>query len=178
MTFWCGSGSGSAGPYDLQDANKKLFFYNFFTYSFLTVHLHHFSKIKGQKELQNSRKQGFSTNFWSVSWAGAGSGSGSLSLSNGSGPGSGRPKKHVGPVDPDPQHWLRLFQESLLNSRQKQNEFPRPLLYGLTKTPCNLICTYIASNTVGIEAMSGTFLYDLTDIFSLTWKSHCYSNFV
>ncbi len=29
----------------------------------------HFSKIKGQKELQNSRKQGFSTKFVSVSGA-------------------------------------------------------------------------------------------------------------
>jgi hypothetical protein len=32
---------------DLQDANKKLFFFfKFFAYYFLKVHLHHFSKIK------------------------------------------------------------------------------------------------------------------------------------
>jgi hypothetical protein len=30
VTFWCGSRSGSAGPYGLQDANKKLFFVNNF----------------------------------------------------------------------------------------------------------------------------------------------------
>jgi len=32
---------------DLQDANKKLNCFS--TYYFLKVHLHHFSKIKGQK---------------------------------------------------------------------------------------------------------------------------------
>jgi hypothetical protein len=106
----------------------------------LTVHLHHFSKIKGQNELQNSRKQGSSTNFGSVSGAGVGSGSGSLSLSNGFRIRIREAQKHVDPVDPDPQHWLRLFQGSLLTSRQEQNEFPGPLLYGLTKTLFNLIC--------------------------------------
>jgi hypothetical protein len=36
---------------DLQNANKKLFFFNFSAYYFLKVHLHHFSKIKRPKEL-------------------------------------------------------------------------------------------------------------------------------
>ncbi len=65
MTFWGGSGSGSADPclwlmdpdpaivIDLQDATKKLVFNtNFSAYYFLKVHLHHFSKIKSQKESQ------------------------------------------------------------------------------------------------------------------------------
>jgi hypothetical protein len=45
----------------------------------LKVHLHHFSKIKSQKEVKNSRNQGFSYYFGSMiegSGSGAGSGSG------------------------------------------------------------------------------------------------------
>jgi hypothetical protein len=38
---------------DLQDASKKRIFYTLFSaYYFLKVHLHHFSKIKSQKESQ------------------------------------------------------------------------------------------------------------------------------
>ena len=49
---------------DLQDASKKLIFNAIFSaYYFLKVHLHHFSKIKSQKESQNSRNQGFSYYF-------------------------------------------------------------------------------------------------------------------
>ena len=61
--IWCGYGSGSADPclrpmdpdpaifvIDLQDANKKLIKKSFSAYYFLMVHLHHFSKIKRQKE--------------------------------------------------------------------------------------------------------------------------------
>jgi hypothetical protein len=37
---------------DLQNANKKLIFLKSFSaYCFLKVHLHNFSKIKGQKEV-------------------------------------------------------------------------------------------------------------------------------
>jgi hypothetical protein len=43
---------------DLQDANKKLIFSIFSAFYFLKVHLHNFSKIKSQKESQNSRNQG------------------------------------------------------------------------------------------------------------------------
>ncbi len=46
---------------DLHDANKKLFFKKFFC--ILKVHLHHFSKIKRQKEVINSRNQSFSYFF-------------------------------------------------------------------------------------------------------------------
>jgi hypothetical protein len=45
---------------DLQDASKKLIFNTIFSaYYFLKVHLHHFAKIKSQKESQNSRSQNF-----------------------------------------------------------------------------------------------------------------------
>jgi len=36
---------------DLQDANKKQILYSFSAYYFLKVYLHHFSKIKSQKEV-------------------------------------------------------------------------------------------------------------------------------
>jgi hypothetical protein len=73
MTFWCGSGSGSADPclwlldqdpdsdpdadpdpfifvIDLQDANKKLILKKSFSaFYFLKVLLHHFSRVKSQK---------------------------------------------------------------------------------------------------------------------------------
>jgi hypothetical protein len=49
---------------DIQDANKKQSFYFIVSASyFLKVHLHLFSKIKSQKESQNSRNQGFSYYF-------------------------------------------------------------------------------------------------------------------
>ncbi len=74
---------------DLQDANKKLIFYLIFSaYYFLKVHLHLFSKIKSQKESQNSRNLGFSYYFCMMI---EGSRSGSIPLTNGSG-GSRRPK--------------------------------------------------------------------------------------
>jgi hypothetical protein len=65
----------------------------FSAYYFLKVHLHHFSKIKSQKESHNRRYQGFSYYFCMMiegSGSGAGSGSGSIPLTSGSG--SGRPK--------------------------------------------------------------------------------------
>ncbi len=36
---------------DLQEANKKLFKTVLSAYNFLKIHLHHFSKIKSQKEV-------------------------------------------------------------------------------------------------------------------------------
>jgi hypothetical protein len=56
-------------------------------YYFLKVHLHHFSKIKSQKESQICRNEGFSYYFCVMI---EGSGSGSIPLTSGSG--SGRPK--------------------------------------------------------------------------------------
>jgi hypothetical protein len=45
---------------DLEDAGKNKFFNTILLLNiFLKVHLHHFSKIKSQKESQNRRNQGF-----------------------------------------------------------------------------------------------------------------------
>ncbi len=109
MTFWCGSGSGDPCLWqmdpdsdpdpaifviDLQDASKKLFFNTIFSACyFLKVHLHYFSKIKSQKESQNSRIQDFSYYFCMMiegSGSASRSRSGSIPLTSGSG--SGRPK--------------------------------------------------------------------------------------
>jgi hypothetical protein len=61
----------------------------------MKLHLHHFSKIKIQKESQNRRNQGFSYYFcMMIEGSGyrsrAGSGTGPIPLTSGSG--SGRPK--------------------------------------------------------------------------------------
>jgi|LakMenE01Jun11ns_1017448.scaffolds.fasta_scaffold9313103_2 hypothetical protein len=74
---------------DLQDASKKLIFNTIVSaYYFLKVHLHHFSKIKSQKESQNSRNKGFSY-YFCIMIEGSGAGAGSISLTSGSGSGSG-----------------------------------------------------------------------------------------
>ncbi len=57
-------------------AKNKFFNTIFSAYDFLKLYLHHFSKIKIQKESQNSRNQGF----------------GSIPLTSGSGSGSWRPQ--------------------------------------------------------------------------------------
>ncbi len=65
----------------------------FSAYYFLKLHLHHFSKIKSQKESLNSRNQSFSYYFCMMiegSGSTAGSGSGTIDLTSGSG--SGWPK--------------------------------------------------------------------------------------
>jgi hypothetical protein len=89
LIFWVYSNSPA-----LQDANKKLIFKIRFSF-FLKVLLPHFSKIKSQKESQNSRNQVFSYNFCKMiegSGSRAGSVSGSIPLTGGSRSGSGRPK--------------------------------------------------------------------------------------
>ena len=115
MKFW--GGSGSADPclwlvdpapdsdldpsifvIYLQHASKKLIFNTIFSaYYFLKVHLrvHHFSKIKSQKESQNIRNKGFSYYFCMMI---EGSGSGSIPLTSGSG--SGRPNMWI--------RWIRI----------------------------------------------------------------------
>ncbi len=101
MTFWGGSGSGSADPclwlfWPSRCQQKTNFLTQYFliiTY-FLKLHLHHFSKIKSQ-ESQNSRSQGFSYYFCMMiegSGSRAGSGSGSIPVTSGCGSGSRRPK--------------------------------------------------------------------------------------
>ncbi len=109
MTFWGGSGSGSADPFLwLMDPDpdpgsgscycrhwpsrcqkKTNFLTQFFLLgNFLKLHFHHFSKLKSQKESQNSRNQGFSYYFCMMiegSGSRAGSRSGSIPLASGSG---------------------------------------------------------------------------------------------
>ncbi len=108
MTFWCGSGSGSADPYlwlirillfsslTFKMPKKNFFFLKSIpAYYFLKVHLHNFSKIKIKKKSQNSRNQGFSEYICLMiegSGSGSRAGSGSIPLTNGSGSGSRRPK--------------------------------------------------------------------------------------
>jgi hypothetical protein len=95
-----GSGSGSRIRIRLfssltfkMRAKNKLFNTIFSACYFLKVHLHYFSKIKSQKESQNSRIQDFSDYFCMMiegSGSGSRAGSGSIPLTCGSG--SGRPK--------------------------------------------------------------------------------------
>ncbi len=109
-----GSGSGSSDPcFWLMDPDsdpesgsccflhwpsrcqqKTIFNKKFSAYYFLKVHLHHFSKIKSQKESQNRRNQGFSYYICMMI-----EGSGSIPLTSGSG--SGRPKNMWIP-------WIRI----------------------------------------------------------------------
>ncbi len=104
MTFWDGSGSGSADPclwlIDTDpdsdpDPDPSSYFRPtiFSAYYFLKLHLHHFSNIKSQKESQNSI--GIKVYYYfCMMMEGFGSGSragtGSVPLTSGSG--SGRPK--------------------------------------------------------------------------------------
>ncbi len=100
VTFWYGS--GFADPYLLlirlrillfssvtfTMATKKLFL-SFFAFFFLKLHLHHFSRIKSHKDVQNSRSPVFLTIFFLMI---EGSGSGSVPYTNGAGSGSSRTK--------------------------------------------------------------------------------------
>ncbi len=100
MPLTNGSGSGirilifSSLTFKMPAKNK--FFNTIFSACyryFLKVHLHYFSKIKSQKESQNSRIQGFSYYFCMMiegTVSGSRAGSGSIPLTSGSG--SGRPK--------------------------------------------------------------------------------------
>ncbi len=103
MTFW--GGSGSADPcLWLMDPDFSAFC-NFFCFlqfflliSFWRYNLHHFSKIRRQKESQNSKNQGFSYYFCMMI-----EGSGSIPLTSGSG--SGRPKNMW--IRIRIRHWIR-----------------------------------------------------------------------
>ncbi len=124
MPFWGGSGSGYSDPcfwlmdpdpdhaifvIYLQHASKKLIFNTIFSaYYFLKVHLrvHHFSKIKSQKESQNIRNKGFSYYFCMMI---EGSGSGSIPLTSGSG--SWRPKNM----------WIRWIRNTARINKDESN---------------------------------------------------------
>ncbi len=115
MTFW--GGSGSADPclwlVDPDSDPGSGFFYfchwpsrcqqktNFFANDILKLHLHHFSKIKIQKESQNSRNQGFSYYFSMII----------------EGSGSWRPKNM----------WIRIRIRNTASFHHKTNHAPLPL---------------------------------------------------
>ncbi len=104
LTNGSGFGSGSGSWIQIllfssltfkMPAKNKFFNTIFSAYYFLKLHLHHYSKIKSQKESQNSRNPCFSYYFCMMiegSGSRAGSGSGSKPLTSGSGSRSRRPK--------------------------------------------------------------------------------------
>ncbi len=72
---------------NLQDVNnKKIFFSKFFAYYFLTVHLHHFLKMKSHKEVTKQQESMFFLLFL---------------LDNRR---IRKAQKHMEDPDPDPQH--------------------------------------------------------------------------
>jgi hypothetical protein len=92
---------------DLQDANKKINFFNIFSaYYFLNVHLHNFSKKKVKK---SHKIVGIKVFFYYFCMMIEGSGSGSrpIPLTDGSGSGSRRPKNM----------WIRIRNTALVGSR-------------------------------------------------------------
>jgi hypothetical protein len=81
IRFWIPDPDPAIFVIDLQDVSQKQIFLTQFFLPITfegTLHLDHFSKIKRQKESQNSRNQGFSYYF--------------CMMIEGSGSGSGRPK--------------------------------------------------------------------------------------
>jgi hypothetical protein len=77
---------------DLQDANTKLIkkkiFFSFSAYYFLKVHLHHFSKIKSQKEVTKQEESRFFLLFSLDDRR--------IRIQEA--------QKHMDPTDPDPEH--------------------------------------------------------------------------
>jgi hypothetical protein len=91
-------------------AKNKFFNTIFSSYYFLRLHFHHFSKIKSQKESQNSRNQGFSYYFcMMIKGSGSRAGSGSESIPLTSGSGSRRPKNM----------WIRWIRIRIRNTDKK-----------------------------------------------------------
>jgi hypothetical protein len=91
MLLTNGSGSGSFyfHHWPSRCQRKTYLKKSFSACYFLKVRLHHFSKLKSQKDVRNSRYQGFSY-YFSLMIEGSGVGSGCIPLTNGSG--SRRPK--------------------------------------------------------------------------------------
>ncbi len=105
MPLTNGSGSCYFRHWPSRCQLNKFFYTIFSAYYFLKLHLHHLSKIKSQKETQNSRNQGFSYYFCG-SGSRAGSGSGSIHLTSG----SGRPKNM----------WIRWIRIRIRNTAYKE----------------------------------------------------------
>ncbi len=133
MPLTNGSGSGSwnrillFSSLTLKMPEKKKKFNTFFSaYYFLKLHLHHFSKIKSQKESQNSRNQGFSYYFCMMI---EGSGSGSIPVTSGSGFGSGRPKNM----------WIRWIRIRIRNTGRKAHERRKSTYWLLLQGPQRML---------------------------------------
>jgi hypothetical protein len=91
----------------LKTPTKANFLYNFSAYYFLKVHLHHFSKIKSQKEVTKQWNQGFPYYFYLMI---EGSESGSVPLTDGSE--SQRPKNiriRNTALDLGCMYWLYIY---------------------------------------------------------------------
>jgi hypothetical protein len=99
----------------------------FSAYYFLKVRLHHFLKIKSQKESPNSRNQGFSYYFCMMiegSGSGSRAGSGSIPLTSGSG--SGRPKNM----------WIRWIRIRTRNTGSQSNWLCEYFFTDTGQNPC------------------------------------------
>ncbi len=102
----------------------------------MKLHLHHFSKIKIQKESQNRRNQGFSYYFcMMIEGSGAGSGSGSIPLTSGSG--SWRPKNT----------WIRWIR---IRNTVVKGSFHSKFLYIFNDRQI-LLCTVISQQVFLLE---------------------------
>ncbi len=136
MTFWCGfmpmtNGSGSCyfHQWPSRCQQKTNFFEKSFSaYYLLKVSLHHFSKIKSQRESHNSRNQGFPYYFCIMV-----EGSGSIPLTNGSG--SRRPKNmRIRRIQIQIRStackitWSVRLAGSRISETPRQCRVPRPLL--------------------------------------------------
>jgi hypothetical protein len=121
---------------DPDPASKKIIFTTIFSsYYFLKVHLHHFSKIKSQKESQNSRNQGFSCYFCMMI---EGSGSGSIPLTSGSR--SGRPKNMWIRI-----RWIRIRNTGTYHNQTYLLAFKRKYISGgrrIHVTSCSMFCVH------------------------------------
>ncbi len=125
----------------------------------MKLHLHHFSKIKGQKDQQKSRNPGFSYYFCmmiegSGSGSRAGSGSGSLHLISGNGSGSGRPKNM----------WIRIrIRNTGIFVRQGR---------GLRGGPLHRILLYFGRELAGIKIYQQG-LIKVIALLNVIVISHC-----
>ncbi len=131
LTYGSGSGSCYFRLWPSRCQQKLIFYTIFAAYYFWKVHLHHFSKMKSQKESQNSRNKSFSYYFCMMI---EGSGSRSIPLTNGSG--SGRPKNI----------WIRWIRIRIRNTAQQTAKKPGSLpvysLDGLPFTHCLVLPPY------------------------------------
>ncbi len=116
MTYWSGSGSGSADPclcYFRHWPSRKLIFISFLLITFWRNFFIIFQKIKSPKKSQNSKNQGFSYYFCLLI---EGSESKFIPLTNGSRSGSGRPQNMW-------IRWIRIWNTVSKNQFQNAIDF-------------------------------------------------------